>query len=335
METPTVSVVLPFVAERNWLSQAIDSMLQQTFQDFELLLINNGNDPESMNTAETYSKTDKRITIIRESKTGIAHALNAGVTASKGSFIARMDADDISTPNRLYELVTLLEKNPQTGVVSSRVELFPSTETNQGFQRHVDWLNGIIDARQHLLQSFIDSPVAHPSVMMRSEIFKNHGNYNTGPIPEDYELWLRWMNKGVEFVKSEKVLLKWRDHPGRLTRSHGNYSESAFRETKASYLVDWITKNIEPDRKIIVCGSSPNIRSKIRLLESKGLNVAAVTDIKQHASNQRLFIPVDQLKNHKDAFILNLIARHDVRKSIRCFLSDIGRVEGLDFLMAG
>lgn len=335
MTSPMVSVLLPFVNEGALLGEAIESMVQQTYSSFELILIDNGADDGTRTIATAGVNMDKRIKLVHEDVNGISNALNRGIQEAKGGFIARMDADDISHPERLHKQVSHLMRHPGTGVVSCLTELFPVTTDNEGYREFVAWQNGIVDAEAHFTQRFIESPIAHPSVMMRRELFELYGNYSTAEMPEDYELWLRWMEREVRFEKVPEVLLYWRDHSSRLSRNHANYSSEAFSKVKSFYLAQWLKRNLDTKQKVVVCGSSKNINAKINLLEKEGVEIHGVTDVKLHGTNGRRFIPLDELIPKGNHFVLNLIARRDLREPIRDFLKGKGFREGLDCLMAG
>jgi hypothetical protein len=172
-------------------------------------------------------------------------------------------------------------------------------------------------------------------MMMRKELFDSLGGYSTEPLPEDYELWLRWMQAGVLISKLPETLLTWRDRTDRLSRNHGNYSEDAFFRTKVKYLKAWMNENIADNRTIIVCGGSRHIRKRINLLQEAGIRISAVTDVAERTASEYLFIPVKELPSHHGSFIINLISKRDVREDIRNFLVNTGFREMKDFIMAG
>lgn len=330
-----ISVLLPFTDERGLLKDSIDSLLRQSYRDFELLLIDNADDATTVSIAEEASREDSRCKLLHENRKGISHALNHGLRQAAGKFIARMDADDIAHPDRLKHQSDYLEHHPEIGVLATRTTVEPSVPGNEGFRLFVAWQNEVLTAGQHAANRFIESPIAHPSVMARSELFEIHGTYSTDPLPEDYELWLRWMNAGVRFEKLPEVLLTWRDRNNRLSRTHANYSEESFLSVKAKYLKKWWEIHVDQDRPVIVCGGSRHIRERIERLQLEGIPIAAVTDVVPRSSSGLPFIPVDKLADRRESFVINLISKRDVRESIRKFLTDAGFLELQDFIMAG
>jgi glycosyltransferase involved in cell wall biosynthesis len=232
MQQPPVSVVLPFTNEKELLKEAVDSLLAQSFSDFELLLVDNGDDDNTRRVASAYS--DERIIRLNEPTRGIAFALNTGIRHARGTYIARMDADDIAHRQRLEIQLNYLEEHAEIGAVACRTALFPATTENEGFRLFVSWQNSLLSPEDHFINRFIESPVAHPSMMFRKKLIEQMGYYSTDEVPEDYELWLRWMDNSIAIAKLEDELFHWRDREKRLSRTGSCYSEESFFRSEGS-----------------------------------------------------------------------------------------------------
>lgn len=241
---PRISVLLPYHNAAPTLDAAINSIAAQTHTDWELLLINNASTDESSAIAEKWAAKDDRIQVIEESKVGIAQALNTGLAHAQGRYIARMDADDISHPERFAKQVAYLETHPEIGVLGTQTTFTTFVEKSSGMRWFTQWQNAILTPHDHYVKRFVDAPLAHPTVMFRRELVELHGGYDTGPLPEDHELWLRWMDAGVRFAKLPEELLTWNDHAQRLSRTHSNYSVDAFFTTKAKWLAKWLKRKL-------------------------------------------------------------------------------------------
>ena len=250
-----LSVVLPFRNAGATLDAAIASITTQSHSDLTLLLIDNDSDDEGTAIAAKWSSKDPRIRLMHERRIGIAHALNTGLANAKGKFIARMDADDISHPERLAQQVAYLDAHPEIGVLGTRTAFASSVPESRGMQAFVQWQNTILSPHEHYVKRFVDAPLAHRTVMFRRELVEQFGGYDTGPIPEDHELWLRWMDAGVRFAKLPEELLTWNDHAGRLSRTHANYGVDAFFATKVKYLARWLKRKLD-GRPVIIAGTS-------------------------------------------------------------------------------
>lgn len=333
---PAISVLLPFYQAANTLEVAIQSMQQQTFTDWELLLLNNNADDQSRAIAHRYQQLDGRIHVHYVQEQGIAYALNKGLLLAKAPLIARMDADDVALPGRLQQQFDYLKEHPQVGVVACCCTFVDTGGNASGYQNFVAWQNSLLSPRQHWLNRFVESPVAHPSVMYRKELVQQWGGYSTAALPEDYELWLRWMSKGVHFAKLPEKLVQWQDHPGRLSRTHPNYSDAAFLDVKLAYLAQWVQQTgITAERKIIICGASPSIRKKAVLLEEKGLCIWGYTDVKVRSLGGSRFIPLNRLSEDSRYYFINLISKRGVGQQVRQLLVGLGFTEEQDFILAG
>jgi len=330
---PRVSILLPCHNAGADLDRAIASIVQQTFSDWELLLINNASTDESAVIAQRWADRDPRIKPLQEPRVGIAHALNLGLAHITGTVIARMDADDVSHPERLAKQVAYLDAHPEIGVLGTRTAFVSTMPESRGMQAFVDWQNGILSPQEHYMKRFVDAPLAHPTVMFHRELVQAHGGYDAGPLPEDHELWLRWMDAGVRFAKLPEELLTWNDHAQRLSRTHPNYSADAFFDTKAKWLARWMMRTLN-GRPVIIAGTSGLCRDRAEKLEAEGIVVSAFTDVKPREVPGYNFIPHEELPPAGAAFVVSFISQRGAGDRIAEFLASRGLAEGADFILA-
>lgn len=197
----------------------------------------------------------------------------------------------------------------------------------------VDWQNAIISPHDHYVKRFVDAPLAHPTVMFRRELVERHGGYDTGPLPEDHELWLRWMDAGVRFAKLPEELLTWNDHAQRLSRTHPHYSVDAFFTTKARWLARWMKRKLN-GCPVIIAGTSGLCRDRAAKLEAEGIVLHAFTDVKPREVPGYAFVPHDRLPPAGEAFIVSFISQRGTGDRIAAFLASRGLLEGEDFILA-
>lgn len=328
-----ISILLPFHNAEPTLDTAIASIATQTHSSWELLLIDNASTDAGPAIAQRRSQHDPRIRVLHEPRTGIAHALNMGLLHAKSEYIARMDADDISHPERLAKQLAHMEAHPEIGVLGTRTTFATTVEKSSGMRWFVDWQNAILSPPDHYTKRFVDAPLAHPTVMFRRALAEQHGGYSTDPVPEDHELWLRWMDAGVCFAKMPEELLIWNDHAHRLSRTHTNYSVDAFFATKAKWLAKWMQRKVN-GRPVIIAGTSGLCRDRARLLEAEGVHIHAFTDVKPRAVPGYVFVPHDTLPPTGEAFIVSFISQRGTGDRIAAFLGSRGLVEGNDFILA-
>ncbi|WP_462249355.1 glycosyltransferase family 2 protein [Ekhidna sp.] len=324
---PLVSVVLPFY-NAPYLKEAIDSILNQTYSNFELILVDNGSTDNSVQVAKRY-KRHPLVTIINEPNRGVVHAANRGIEAAKGEFIARMDADDIAKPFRLQVQVNEFLKDPDLQVVSGLVDYLGPKE-NEGFIQYVNWLNTIKSERDISLNQFVEFPIANPTLMIRSEVFAKHGMYELGDFPEDYEFFLRLQAEGVKMGKVDEHILFWRDTESRLTRKDEHYSQDAFFRIKAKYLAKWLALNNPNHPKVYLWGAGRLSRRRSDYLIKEGVQVVSYVDLKE-AKNT---IHYSKIPGSEEAFVVSYVGNRGARDNIRSYLNQNGYSEGVNYIMA-
>lgn len=334
--TPTVSVVMPVRDAADTVAQAIASIRQQTFRDWEILVVDDGSTDDSHAIAEAASEADPRIRPLVSPGHGIVSALNHGLTQARGRFIARMDADDVSLPERLAAQVELLEARPDIGVAGCRVRFGGDANASRGYALHVEWSNSLLTPGEIALNRFIESPLAHPSVMFRRELAARHGGYRDGAFPEDYELWLRWLDAGVRFAKASAVLIVWNDPPARLSRTHPRYAMDAFYAVKAEYLTREIARTAR-GRAVWVWGAGRPTRVRAEMLCRHGIEIRGYIDIDPQkwgrVIGSRRVIAPEEIPPPREALVLGYVAKRGARELIRGYLTARGFREGMDFWM--
>src|SRR5262249_17515092 len=154
--------------------------------NWELLVIDDGSTDPTRQLVDALASADPRVRLLARERSGIADALNAGLAVARGKFVARMDADDESMPDRLTEQVAFLESpaNRDIGLVSCLVEFGGDCRASAGYALHVDWINSLQTPREIALNRFVESPFAHPSVMFHRALVDQFGGYRVGDFPE-------------------------------------------------------------------------------------------------------------------------------------------------------
>jgi glycosyltransferase involved in cell wall biosynthesis len=329
---PEVSVVLPYFNAENTLAAAVKSMLNQTFPSFEILLVNNNSSDNSLTIAKSFAKKDSRIRLLNEKEQGVDHAMNCGMEKSHGRFIARMDADDISRPERLEKQVRFLEANPQTGLVGSSVNYIPHNSGTGGFKRFVKWVNSFHSSEEIELYRFMEIPVVNPTILFRREMFEKLGGCRQGDFPEDYEMQLRYLDAGVKMAKLPEPLLEWHDLPTRLTRTNERYTSEAFFRVKAEYFKKWSEQNNPFHPEIWVWGAGRKTRQRSRLLEKQGLKIQGFIDIVKGKTTEKTTLHFSEISPPGKMFIVPMVAKYGAQELIRKNLKERNYKEGEDFI---
>jgi len=333
LKSPEISVLLPFYNSEKTLRRGIKSILEQTLSDFELILIHNNSTDNSLGIALECCAVDSRCKLIDEKQQGIVPALNRGLEVARSKFLARMDADDWSYPDRLQMQVDFLEKNKDYGVVSGAAEYITHKPETDGFKRYVSWSNSILKHHDIYCKQFIESPIIHPTVMWRKEISDNFGSYLVGDFPEDYELWLRWLEKGVKFHKINEPVIKWFDSENRLTRTDDRYSDQAFFKIKSYYLAKWLKVHNPFHPSVVVWGASKISRHRTIMLEEHGINISAYIDISKKRRLDKKIMYFKDIPSSREIFVLVYLKEETMRANTIKYLEDMGFKEGSNFLL--
>ncbi|MBI9035967.1 MAG: glycosyltransferase family 2 protein [Bacteroidales bacterium] len=330
---PKISVILPFYNAETTLRRAIESISNQSFTDFECLLIDNNSTDKSHAIAENQIKEDSRFKLISEKQQGVCFASNAGSKAAKGTYITRMDADDWAFGDRLKKQAEFLDNNPDYDVVSGLVEYHAHHDKTEGFARYVNWVNTITTDEQIKLNRFIESPIVNPTAMWRKICADQLGMYRNGDFPEDYELWLRWMDAGIRIHKLNLLVLRWYDSNERLTRTHPIYSDEAFYRIKTQYLEKFLTETNPHHPKVAIWGASKISRNRSKILSEYSIEVNCYIDIKKTRQLDKQIIYYEDLPNAGEIFILVYMKHIKIRHDICLFLQNRGYTEGIHFLL--
>ncbi|MBL6448921.1 glycosyltransferase [Fulvivirga sp. 29W222] len=329
-----VSVILPVHNAAETIKRAVRSILNQTFAEFELLIINDGSTDNTSNMVNQLASTDNRIKYYTLSHRGIARSLNFGIKMSSGNYIARMDADDASYPRRIQQQFDYLEKHAEVGLVSSLVKHIGDADKNKGYAKYVEWINKLTKSEQIASKRFMESPFAHPSVFFRKQLVNKYGGYSEADIPEDYELWLRWLHHGVTMHKINEVLLDWYDTPERLSRTDLNYSNERFYKVKALYLLRYLKQQFLKTPAIYIWGAGRVVNNRTKPLLALGLNISKFIDVKVRKDSKFLHYSQVPSQPSPGAFIiLCYISDRKGKVEVYNFLHNKGYEEGRDFLM--
>jgi glycosyltransferase involved in cell wall biosynthesis len=272
---PALSVLMPCYNATDTIVEVLENLAEQTFVDYEIVAVEDGSQDNTGEILDAWAKQDQRLRVIRQSHQGIVQALNRGLRECQGGLIARMDADDVCLPERFEQQVTWMQDHPETTVAGSLVESYSQEGVSEGFAIYLEWLNSLVRNADIRREIFVESPLAHPSVIMRRSELEALGGYQEHGWPEDYDLWLRYYQAGAIFNKVPEVLLRWREHPGQLSRKDKRYSLENFLRLKACYLSATILKGKDG---VIIWGAGMTGRRVSKHLVRRGIMLQAFLD---------------------------------------------------------
>jgi len=255
--TPKVTVLLPVFNAELFLTECIESILGQSFSNFELLAINDGSTDSSREILATYS--DPRLVIVdNNDNRGLIYTLNRGISIARGEYIARMDADDIAVVDRFKKQVAYLDTHPQVAVIGSWAELIDHSGKRIQL-RQVPVGNKDIQETQLKTNSFI-----HPSVMFRTDIVRASGSFRQDALhAEDYDLWLR-ISENHDVDNLPEPLILYRVHSGQISQRHLRLQRAtADRIRAAAWQRRIISGNLSPDAPSPIPGWLSRLRGEV------------------------------------------------------------------------
>ena len=209
---PRVSVVMSVFNGEVHLASAIDSILSQTFADFEFIIVNDGSSDGTADILARYAMADRRLKIIEQANTGLTKALRNGVALASAPLVARMDADDLSTPDRFARQVELLDARPDCVAATCHIEHFRDDGSVKMIAKSIG-----PEPLIPLYNSFTNRIGGHGQVMFRRDAYETAGGYDPAfRYSQDYDLWARLLDLGG-FGVIEDVLYRWRVGHGSIT----------------------------------------------------------------------------------------------------------------------
>ena len=331
---PAVSVLLPVRDAERTLAESLQSLRAQSLTDHEVVAVDDGSRDGSRALLESFARADPRVRVTVSPGGGLVGALNFAAALARAPLLARMDADDVAAPRRLELQRARLAQEPALGILGCRVRLLPAPGLpHAGMDAYVAWLNELLDHEQIVRDMLVESPLAHPSVVLRREVFLALGGYRDTGGPEDYDLWLRAHAASVRFAKCPEVLLSWRDGRTRLSRQDARYAPARFHEAKLGALQ---RGPLREGRAIVVWGAGPIGKGWARSLLAAGHAVRAFVDVSPRRLGQRIHgvpvVPVEAAAQHRGALHIAAVGQPGARARIREVANALGLRDGRDLV---
>lgn len=330
---PLVSVVMPVRDAAQTIEAAVDSIRSQSWPRWELVAVDDGSSDATPHLLARMSQCDSRLTIISPGAVGLVRALQLGCEAARGTFIARMDADDLAASDRLMRQMRVMLADDRIGLVGAGVADF-GAEVGAGRQRYSAWLNSLRSHAAIVRNMFVECPVAHPTFLLRRSALEAVGGYRDHGWPEDYDLVLRLYLGGWRFgVAPGRPLVFWRDWPGRLSRTDERYSAERFRACKMYHLMQtgWLAVR----QRIIQWGAGREGKAWLRGYP-RDRRPSQVVEVNPKKIGRRIHgVPViapEDLPPPGETALIVAVGVEGARDEIRCWLAHRGWREGRDYL---
>lgn len=215
---PLISVIMPVFNREKIIAESVESILEQTYRNIELIIVDDGSTDSTLNIVKKLSEKDSRIQILKQKNCGPASARNNAIHRAKGDYIAIADSDDISLPTRISKQISVMQENEDIVVCGSGfIEI-------DEFGNQIKAVEVALDSNAINLDMYVRCPFGHSTCMMRADVLKKVGGYHELKFAEDYELWTRLKDEGRLFNLSDRLCL-YRVHSDSVT--NGGASENA------------------------------------------------------------------------------------------------------------
>ena len=235
---PRVSVLMPAYNSEKYIATAIESILNQTFSDFEFIIINDGSTDNTAKIVRQYARQDPRIKFIDNKKNrGLIAVLNMGLDLCTGEYIARMDSDDISMPDRCERQLEAYREQPELSLLSGTIAEFGEDP------EHIENYRRLPESHEDIVRfAKKRNPMNHMAVMFRKSNVTAAGSYQPIGLFEDYDLWVRMLMQGCRAANLPEVLVRARVGNGMIARRGGlSYAEDCLRLQKRFYRAGFIS----------------------------------------------------------------------------------------------
>ena len=284
---PLVSVLLPVRDGSATLRACLGSLRRQTLREHEVIAVDDGSSDGSEELLRRAAARDPRLRVVRTPPRGLVAALNTALAHARAPLLARMDADDLAHRRRLELQAARMEAEPGLDVLGTRVRHWvgDGAEVAGGMAAYVRWSNALLRHEQIVRDLLVESPLVHPSVVMRAALVRRLGGYRAFDGPEDYDLWLRARAAGALFAKLPQALLRWRDGPSRLTRTDPRYAARRFLALKLEALE---SMHLRPPRPVVVWGAGKVGKAWARALLARGHALGAFVEVDPRKIGQRI-----------------------------------------------
>lgn len=333
MSQPLVSLLIPFKNTSKYLEECINSILDQTYTNWETIFINDHSSDNSSELVKRFAKKDARIKLFKNQNKGIISALRIALQHSSGTYISRMDSDDVMLPNKLVSMVNDLETYGKNHIALGLVEYFSETVISDGYFEYQNWLNKLTKVGQNFEEIYKECAIASPCWMVHREDLLKCSAFNFDNYPEDYDLTFRFYKHGLECIPSKKTLHYWRDYNSRTSKTNDNYNLEAFTKLKSKYFLDI---DYDPSRPLTIWGAGEKGKTVALTFIENNVPFYWITEnpnkSEKKVYNQPLW-SLDMFKKLNNPQSIITIANEDSQKKIHDFFANIEKLKMKDYFM--
>ncbi|MEQ5791643.1 glycosyltransferase [Muricauda sp. NFXS6] len=331
MQNGKVSIIIPFKNTAHFLPECLDSIVNQSYSNWEVLAVNDHSSDESYALLSSYSLKDERIKVFQNKSSGIISALQTGYANSNGDFVTRMDSDDIMKPNRLEVMINSLNENGKGHVAVGQVKYFSNRGISNGYERYEQWLNRLTSSGHNFDEIYKECVIPSPCWMTHRADFEKCEGFEPQRYPEDYDLTFRFYEHGFQIIPCDQVLHLWRDYDTRTSRTHEHYAQNYFLDIKLHY---FLKLNHDQARPLVVWGAGFKGKKIAKGLKKQGLDFVWLCDNPKKIGKSiygKELVHFEALQGLDNPQSIITVANEDAQKEIRIYFSRLGQSPMQDY----
>ncbi|TMM57039.1 glycosyltransferase family 2 protein [Maribacter algarum] len=331
MQQPLISILIPFKNTAQFLSECLESILKQTYANWEVLVINDHSTDESLKVVQGFTEKDSRIKVFQNQGSGIIEALRTAYSKSQGNFITRMDSDDIMAPTKMEIMANSLMQSGKGHLAVGQVRYFSDRGISNGYERYEAWLNQLTQSGSNYSEIYKECVIPSPCWMVHREDLDKCDAFEPNRYPEDYDLTFRFYEKGVRCVPCKELLHYWRDYDSRTSRTSEHYDQNYFLDIKLHY---FLKLDYDNSRPLVVWGAGNKGKTIAKGLLDKQIDFNWLCDnsnkIGKEIYGKEMFHYrfLEKLQNPQS---IVTVANEEAQKAIRLYLDKLGQRSMRDF----
>ncbi|WP_282122221.1 glycosyltransferase family 2 protein [Algibacter mikhailovii] len=275
MQTPLVSILIPFKNTEHYLTECLNSIMNQTYLNWELIIVDDASSDNSFDIVSAFAKADNRIKLLKNAGSGIINALQLAFKHSSGELITRMDSDDIMRTNKIQVLVDKLLVHGKKHIALGLVNYFSKDGIKAGYKSYELWLNALTEKGLNYSEIYKECVIPSPCWMIHRTDFIACDAFEPNRYPEDYDLAFRFYKQGYRCIPCDAVIHDWRDYNTRTSRTHEHYVENHFLELKLHYFLEL---DYQSNKVLVVWGAGKKGKKVAKLLIEKNIPFEWICD---------------------------------------------------------
>ncbi len=331
MTQPLVSILTPFKNVSDYLEDCLNSIIKQTYQNWELLIIDDHSTDNSYAIVEKYAKTDSRIKLFKNIDCGIISALQLAYSKSSGNYITRMDSDDIMTENKLNVMVNQLRIHGKKHVALGLVKYFSENGISDGYTKYETWINELTKSGTNYDEIYKECVIASPCWMLHRSDLDTCDAFNPNRYPEDYDLTFRFYEHGFKCIPNNTLLHHWRDYSTRTSRTHKHYAQNYFLDIKLHY---FLKLDYDKTRPLTIWGAGFKGKNIVKNLVEKGIQFHWICDNEKKIGKSIYGIklqPFEDLQYIKNPQTIVTVANNEAQKEIISYFQKLNMQSVKDY----